>query len=186
MRYGRVISGMILAIVAVYTAACNTGDGTIDRADVVPPCTASGQTWTSSVDGATLVCIPAGEFLMGAANDDALAREDEKPQHRVYLNAYWIDRTEVTNANFARCMAAGMCIPEVYETEAQTFVPYAVHPDYRDYPAFLYEAEGRDRLLSMGWQAPSHGSGMGKSGARNGWPALSVGKWHRLFARDLL
>jgi len=141
MKCSRVISGMILAIVAVYTAACNTGDGTIDRADVVPPCTTSGQTWTSSVDGATLVCIPAGEFLMGAANDDALAREDEKPQHRVYLNAYWIDRTEVTNANFARCMAAGMCKPEVYETEAQTFVPYAVHPDYRDYPAFLYEAE---------------------------------------------
>ena len=65
-------------------------------------CTAIGQTWISPIDGATLVCVPAGEFLMGAADDDVFARDDEKPQHRVYLDAYWIGRTEVTNARFAR------------------------------------------------------------------------------------
>lgn len=53
------------------------------------------------MDGVTLVCIPAGEFLMGAADNDPQADDDEKPQHRVYLDAFWMDRTEVTNANFA-------------------------------------------------------------------------------------
>jgi formylglycine-generating enzyme len=42
------------------------------------------------------VLIPAGEFLMGT--DDA--REDAYPQHRVYLDAYEIDRYEVTNAQY--------------------------------------------------------------------------------------
>ena len=133
MQHGRVISGMILVI--VFSAACSRNAG------AAPVCTEAGQTWTSPIDGATLVCVPAGEFLMGAADDDPLARDDEKPQHRVYLKAYWIDRTEVTNANFARCLAAGMCRPDVYETQAQTYIPYAVHPDYQNFPALLYETK---------------------------------------------
>lgn len=111
-------------------------------AAVTPPaCTEIGQTWTSAVDGVTLVCIPAGEFLMGAAADDPQAKDNEKPQHQVYLDAFWIDRTEVTNANFAKCLAAGACRPEIYELSARTYTPYAVHPDYQGFPALLYEAD---------------------------------------------
>jgi formylglycine-generating enzyme required for sulfatase activity len=109
-----------------------------------PTCTEIGQTWTSPADGVILVCVPAGEFLMGAADNDPLAQDHEKPQHRVYLNAFWIDRTEVTNANFAKCMAAGACRPKVYERSAMTYTPYAIHPEYQDYPAFLYEADVAD------------------------------------------
>ena len=49
-------------------------------------------------DGMTLLYVPAGEFTMGseAGNDD------EKPVHTVYLDAFWIDQTEVTNAMFVR------------------------------------------------------------------------------------
>jgi formylglycine-generating enzyme required for sulfatase activity len=78
---------------------------------------------------------------MGAADNDPQAKDNEKPQHQVYLDAFWIDRTEVTNANFARCMADGACRPEIYELTARTYTPYAVHPDYQDYPALLYEAD---------------------------------------------
>jgi formylglycine-generating enzyme required for sulfatase activity len=106
-----------------------------------PTCTEIGQTWTSPADGVTLVCVPAGEFLMGAADDDPLAGDDEKPQHPVYLDAFWIDGTEVTNANFAKCMADGACRPQVYELSAMTYVPYSIHPDYQDYPALLYESD---------------------------------------------
>lgn len=106
-----------------------------------PPCTKIGQIWTSPVDGITLVCVPAGEFLMGAADTDPQARDDEKPQHRVYLDAFWIDRTEVTNVNFAKCLTGDVCHPQVYEVTALTYTPYAVHPAYRDYPALLYEAD---------------------------------------------
>ena len=76
---------------------------------------------------------------MGAADNDALANANEKPQHRVFLDAYWIDRTEVTNANFARCVAEGACRPQVYEVSAITYTPYAVHPDYQNHPAYVYE-----------------------------------------------
>jgi formylglycine-generating enzyme required for sulfatase activity len=88
-----------------------------------------------------LVCVPAGGFLMGAAETDSQANDDEKPQHWVYLDAFWIDRTEVTNASFAKCIEEGACRPEVYEVSALTYTPYAVHPNYQDFPALLHEAE---------------------------------------------
>ncbi len=68
-----------------------------------------GSTWTSPVDGMVQVYVPAGEFLMGSADSDGDAAGDEKPQHMVTLAAYWIDRTEVTAAQYAQCVAAGRC-----------------------------------------------------------------------------
>lgn len=51
------------------------------------------------------VYVPAGEFVMGSRDDDPDARDDEKPQHTVYLDGYWIDKTPVTNAMFAKFVA---------------------------------------------------------------------------------
>ncbi len=59
----------------------------------------------SAVDGMVQVYVPAGEFLMGSADSDPGANGDEKPQHTVYLDAFWIDKTEVTNAMAARFVA---------------------------------------------------------------------------------
>ena len=75
-------------------------------------------------DGAEMVLIPVGEFLMGSTEkdaDDAMRmceetkaynpehecnREDyytdEMPQHKVYLDAFFIDKYEVTNARFKK------------------------------------------------------------------------------------
>ncbi len=55
-----------------------------------------------------------------------------------------------------KCLAAGACRPKVYDTEAKTYVAYAVHPDYQDYPAFLYEDEAASRVLSVGRPSPAH------------------------------
>ncbi|WP_375446902.1 formylglycine-generating enzyme family protein [uncultured Fibrella sp.] len=51
-----------------------------------------------------MVAIPAGTFLMGADNDQA--RPDEYPKHSVCLDGFWMDATEVTNAQFARFVKA--------------------------------------------------------------------------------
>ena len=44
--------------------------------------------------------VPGGEFLMGT--DDAQADPAERPAHRVRVHGFWIDQTEVTNAEFRR------------------------------------------------------------------------------------
>lgn len=51
-----------------------------------------------------MVWIPGGEFTMGT--DDHLGWPDERPAHRVRVNGFWIDETEVTNAEFAQFVAA--------------------------------------------------------------------------------
>jgi len=51
-----------------------------------------------------MVWIPGGEFAMGSV--DPLARPDEQPIHRVRVDGFWMDITEVTNAQFARFVEA--------------------------------------------------------------------------------
>ena len=45
-----------------------------------------------------MVLIPSGEFQMGSEGDQA--RDDESPNHHVGVDAFWMDQTEVTNAEF--------------------------------------------------------------------------------------
>ena len=59
-----------------------TSSPTISRADV----------------SAGMVLIPGGEFQMG--NSDSEAYADEKPVHTVYVDAFYMDKYEVTNAQF--------------------------------------------------------------------------------------
>jgi formylglycine-generating enzyme required for sulfatase activity len=49
-------------------------------------------------DNSEMVIIPAGEFLMGSPPGEG--DDDEHPQHRVYLDAFFIDKYEVTNAQY--------------------------------------------------------------------------------------
>jgi sulfatase modifying factor 1 len=44
----------------------------------------------------TEVWVPAGEFTMGSEDFD-----DAKPLHKVYVDGFWMDETEVTNEQFA-------------------------------------------------------------------------------------
>ncbi len=48
------------------------------------------------------VLVPAGEFIMGSDS----GRDDESPQHLVYLDAFSIDRFEVTNVQYKRYLLA--------------------------------------------------------------------------------
>ena len=46
-----------------------------------------------------MVAVQGGEFLMGSDDEDA--KDSEKPQHTVYLDAFWMDMHPVSNAQFA-------------------------------------------------------------------------------------
>ena len=64
-----------------------------------------GATQARPKDGATMMFVPAGQFQMGY--DHGLA--NEAPVHPVYLDGYWIDKTEVTMSMYKACIEAGAC-----------------------------------------------------------------------------
>src|ERR1700722_6798752 len=83
--------------------------------DSKPPTPApEGMTW-----------IPGGQFWMGTA-DERMA--DARPWHGVYVDGYWMDKTEVTNEQFARFVKA-----TGYVTVAER------NPRAEDYPQALPE-----------------------------------------------
>jgi formylglycine-generating enzyme len=67
--------------------------------------------WTPKINDNTppgpaplgMTWIPGGEFWMGTATDQMA---DTRPWHRVYVDGYWMDATEVTNEQFARFVSA--------------------------------------------------------------------------------
>ncbi len=82
------------------------------------------------IDYLTWVYIPEGVFLMGSPEDEPGSAFDEHPQHLVYLDGYWISKTEVTNEMFNACVAAGVCKYSVsFKTNPHFRDPvYANHP----------------------------------------------------------
>ena len=65
--------------------------------NTTPPINAQlGDTWLRPADDMIMSYIPAGEFQMGSEDGD----DDEKPVHTVNLDAFWMDQTEVSNAQF--------------------------------------------------------------------------------------
>ena len=89
------------------------------------PTSSLGDTRARPLDGMVMVHVPAGEFEMGS--DDAevdyalqlcLAYGTncrrryfsvEHPIHTVALDAFWLDKTEVSQGQYAQCVGAGAC-----------------------------------------------------------------------------
>ncbi len=77
----------------------------------------------------TMLLVPAGAFTMGSR----LGRPDEQPEHEVYLDAYYIDRVEVSIGNYAACVAARACkAPEI--TRSRTRFSYYGVEAYNNHP----------------------------------------------------
>lgn len=62
-------------------------------------------------DGREMVWIPGGSVRIGASAGDTEAAADEHPARIVEVDGYWIDRREVTNRDYRKCVDAGACSP---------------------------------------------------------------------------
>jgi sulfatase modifying factor 1 len=82
-----------------------------------PPATAFGPTVVNTQPSPTrlpkgMVWIPGGEFSMGAQDPPDMnpvamqAAADSRPIHRVYVDGFFMDKTDVTNAQFAEFVKA--------------------------------------------------------------------------------
>lgn len=87
---------------------------------------------------AGMVPIPAGNFQMGCITSEHLdcttnlLYERELPLHTVYLDGYYIDIHEVTNSQYAQCVAAGACADPPTYTSAETGKTYYADNHYGD------------------------------------------------------
>jgi formylglycine-generating enzyme required for sulfatase activity len=73
--------------------------------------------------------VPAGEFTMGSDSDG----DPRNSAHGVYLEAFYMDRYEVTNAHYERCVMAGACKPP-HAAESYFRDSYYGDSQYDSYP----------------------------------------------------
>ena len=78
-----------------------------------------------------MVFVPAGEFIMGSPAGEGY--DEEHPQRSVYLDAFYIGKYEVTNAEYKKCVDAGTCEPPAGR-ESITRDSYYGNPEYDNYP----------------------------------------------------
>jgi len=111
----------------VFQATSTPSEITLTKTVTIPPVTPTPRlrigSFKTGRDGMTLLYVPAGEFIMGSED----GANDERPAHTVYLDAFWIDKTEVTNGMYAQCVNADYChVP--YNVSFFSDTKYSNHP----------------------------------------------------------
>ncbi len=96
-------------------------------------------TSVDTVNTGAMVFVPAGSFRMGCDSNNSAENcsqsfsYNEKPLHTIYLDSYLIDKYEVTNAEYAACVAAGSCTAPS-NNASRTRSSYYNNPIYANYP----------------------------------------------------
>ena len=80
-----------------------------------------------------MVFIPSGYSMMGTEYGDLSADTNTKPYHLVYLDNFYMDKNEVTNADYAVCVSAGKC-KEPESFDSKTRENYYSNPTFSAFP----------------------------------------------------
>jgi formylglycine-generating enzyme required for sulfatase activity len=80
-----------------------------------------------------MVFIRGGEFLMGSPQNQG--QENERPQHLQDVNDFWLDRYEVTNAQYNECVKDGVC-DHPHRNNGSPEVTSSSRADYFTSPTF--------------------------------------------------
>lgn len=84
----------------------------------------------SSNSSEDMIEIPAGRFLMGSTTGEP----DESPEHEVYVDAFYMDKYEVSNVEYRACVKAGGCT-QIEKADSALITGYRDDPTYNNYPA---------------------------------------------------
>jgi formylglycine-generating enzyme required for sulfatase activity len=92
---------LIVVAIAVCAAVGAAAYGVLSTRSKAPPQIVQGD----GVKGpAAMMWVPGGDLLMGS--NHPLAQRNERPAHKVRITGFWMDRTHVTNAQFAAFVKA--------------------------------------------------------------------------------
>ncbi|MDY6788087.1 MAG: formylglycine-generating enzyme family protein, partial [candidate division WOR-3 bacterium] len=92
-------------------------------------------------DGTILVYIPAGDFIMG--NNDGWERE--QPEHKVYLDGYYLSKYEITNKQYKKfCDETGREYPGDLN-------PYAMDNYFTGYPDYPVDVTWSEAKAYCDW-----------------------------------
>lgn len=73
------------------------------------------------------VSIPAGEFIMGVSDNDEYKFNNEKPQHKIYLDTYSISKYEITQSQYKKFIdATGHSAPVCNKWDPIKYASYPV------------------------------------------------------------
>ena len=107
-------------------------------------------------DQAAYVFVPSGEFHMGSE-----IAADEMPHHRVAVDSFWMGQTEVTNAQYVRCVDAGACTaphPDNHDWRDAARANYPItYVDWNQASAYATWVGGR-LPTEAEWEKAAHGT----------------------------